>query len=174
MAQEKDHDLDSAAKVVERIYDSEDLVDILIDIEDYLDSNDLYVFKNWKLGEVVSGPWTQRYWVKLTLKYPYRKMPDPEGGLRLLQHGTKINYRVAKEKYDVKVKSEADYQPGTVKPKIKERKIWLVDLLIPRKFVQNLDNEVLDQYEEEVDTETIDDASAEGLDTEEAVRRDDA
>lgn len=174
MAQEHDHDLDSAAKVVERIYDSEDLVDILIDIEDYLDSNDLYAFKNWKQGEVVSGPWTQRYWVKLTLKYPYRQMPDPEGGLRLLQHGTKINYRIAKEKYDVKVKSEADYQPGTVKPKIKERKIWLVDLLIPRKFVQNLDNEVLDQYEEEVDTETIDDASAEGLDTEEAVRRNDA
>lgn len=170
MASEKEHDEEKASEVVTRVYDSEDLVDILIDIENYLDGNDMYVYKNWKLGEVVSGPWTQRYWVKVTLKYPYRKMPDPEGGLRLLQHGTKIRYRVAKEKYSVDVKSEADYQPGTVKPKIKERKIWLIDLLIPRKFVQNLDNEVLDQYEEEVDTETIDDASAEGVDTDEAAR----
>lgn len=170
MASEKEHDEEKASEVVTRVYDSEDLVDILIDIENYLDGNDMYVYKNWKLGEVVSGPWTQRYWVKVTLKYPYRKMPDPEGGLRLLQHGTKIRYRVAKEKYSVDVKSEADYQPGTVKPKIKERKIWLIDLLIPRKFVQNLDNEVLDQYEEEVDTETIDDANAEGVDTDEAAR----
>jgi hypothetical protein len=170
MASEREHDEEKASEVVTRVYDSEDLVDILIDIENYLDGNDMYVYKNWKLGEVVSGPWTQRYWVKVTLKYPYRKMPDPEAGLRLLQHGTKVRYRVAKEKYSVDVKSEADYQPGTVKPKIKERKIWLVDLLIPRKFVQNLDNEVLDQYEEEVDSETIDDANAEGVDTDEAAR----
>jgi len=168
MAQEYDHT--TADENVRRITDSEDLVDILIDIENYLDSNDLYVYKNWKLGEVVAGPFTRPYWIKVTLKYPYEQMPDPEGGVRLLQHGTKINYKVAEELYPMKVKSESDYQPGTKKPKMKKRKIWLIDLLIPRKFVRNIDREVLDQYEEDVDTDTVDDAEAQGIDAEKAVK----
>jgi hypothetical protein len=166
----KKHNADSAHEVVKRVTDSEDLVDILIDVEDYLDANDLYVYKNWKLGEVVDGPYTKPYWITLTLKYPYKKMPDPEGGLRLLMHGTKIHYRKGTEEYSIEVKSPSDYQPGTKKPKTKKRKIWLIDLMIPRKFVQNLDAEVMDQYEEEVDVESLDDANAEGLDSEEAVK----
>ena len=97
-------------------------------------------------------------------------MPDPEGGLRLLQHGTKIAFRKAEELYPIEVKSESDYQPGTKKPKMKKRKIWLIDMLIPRKFVRNVDKEILDQYEEEVDVDTVDDAEAEGLDAEKAVK----
>lgn len=165
-----EHDPQSAAEVVRRISDHEDLTDILLDVEDYLDSNDMYVYKNWKLGEVVAGPFTKPYWVKITLKYPYHQMPDPEAGLRLLMHGTKIRYRIANEKYPIKVTSEADYQPGTKKPKLKTRKIWLIDILIPRKFVQNLDAEVMDQYEEEVDTEDLDSAAAENIDAEGAVK----
>lgn len=165
-----EHNMDSAADVVRRLTDHEDLTDILLDVEDYLDSNDLYVYKNWKLGEVVAGPYTKPYWVKITLKYPYYKMPDPEGGLRLVLQGTKIRYRVAQEKYPIEVKSEADYQPGTKKPKMKTRKIWLIDLLIPRKFVQNIDAEIMDQYDEKVDSETLDSAAAENIDAEGAVK----
>jgi hypothetical protein len=167
-----EHDTQSAAEVVRRLTDHEDLTDILLDIEDYLDSNDMYVYKNWKLGEVVAGPFTKPYWIKITLKYPYKQMPDPEGGLRLVQHGTKIRYRVAIEKVPVKVKSEADYQPGTKKPKLKNEKIWLIDLLIPRKFVQNIDAEIMDQYDDEVDSETLDSAAAENIDAEGAVKND--
>ena len=88
----------------------------------------------------------------------------------MVQHGTKIRYRIAKEKYPIKVTSEADYQPGTKKPKLKTRKIWLIDLMIPRKFVQSLDKETMDQYEEEIDVETLDDAAAEGIDSEGTVK----
>lgn len=164
------HDSNAADDVLRRITDHEDLVDILVDVEDYLDSNNIYVYKNWKLGEVVAGPFTKPYWVKITLKYPYRKMPDPEGGLRLVQHGTKISYRIAEELVPVKVKSEADYQPGTKKPKMKKIRIWLIDMLIPRKFVQNIDKAVMDQYEEEVDVDTVDDATAQGVDQGAALR----
>lgn len=166
-----EHDPESSYEVVKRVSDSEDLVDILIDIEDYFDTNDLYVYKNWKLGEIVSGPFTRPYWIKLTIKYPYLKMPDPEGAIRLLTHGTRIAYKLATEEYSVAVKSPSDYQPGTKKPKIKKRKVWLVDIMIPRKFVQNLDKAVMDQYEEEVDNEAVDDANAEGVDQEQAVKQ---
>ena len=54
---------------------------------------------------------------------------------------------------------------------MKKEKIWLIDMLIPRKYVRNLDKEVLDQYEEEVDTDTVDDAEAEGIDAEKAVKQ---
>jgi hypothetical protein len=165
------HRSESAQEVINRISDNEDLIDILVDIENYLDSNNLYVYKNWKLGEVVAGPFTKPYWIKITLKYPYRQMPDPEGGLRLLQHGTKIHFRKAEELVPVKVKSESDYQPGTKKPRLKKVPIWLIDMMIPRKFVRNLDKEILDQYEEEVDVDTVDDAEAEGINSEKAVKQ---
>lgn len=149
-------------EAIKRLSKSEDLVDILIDIENYLDSNNLYVFKNWIKGEVVGGPFVRRYWIKIVLKYPYNHMPDPNGGLRLLKHGTKIQYETAIEEYPAEVKSESDYQPGTKKPKMKKRKVWLVSMLIPRRFVQNIDSEVMNMYDEEVDIDTIEDANAEG------------
>ena len=156
------HDINAGEEVIKRLSDSEDLVDILIDIEDYFDRNNLYVFKNWLDGEVVGGPFVKRYWVKLTLKYPYKKMPDPDGGLRLLKHGTRIHYDIGIEEVPAKVESESDYQPGTKKPKMVKQKVWLITMLIPRRFVQNLDSEVMDMYDEDVDVDTADDATAEG------------
>jgi hypothetical protein len=159
-------DPNASYKTITRITDSEDLTDLLIDVEDYFDSNDLYAFKNWINGIVVSGPYVSKYWVKLTLKYPYFGMPDPEGGLRLYQHGTRISFRIGHEDVPIKVKSEGDYRPGTKKPKMKLTRIWLVEILVPRRLVKDLDDEVLDLYDEEVDADSIDDANIDGIDTE--------
>jgi hypothetical protein len=157
------YNADSADKLIARLDDNNDLLDIMIAVEDYLDSNDIYGFKNWIAGEIVGGPYVRRYWVRVTLKWDYEKMPDPSAGLRLLKHGTKIQFRKAKEKYPIEIKSPSDYQPGTVKPKFKERYVWLVDLTIPRKFVEGVSQEVLDLYDEEVDTDTADDAMSTGV-----------
>jgi len=154
--------------VIRRITDSEDLLSILIDIEDYFDSNDLYVYKNWFDGEVVAGPFVQRYWIKIKLKYPYEKMPDPSGGQRLLKHGTRIHYDIAYEECPVKVKSESDYRPGTKKPKMIKKKVWIITLLISRRFIQNIDDDIMNIYDEEVDVDTIEDATADGIDTNQA------
>ena len=156
------HDINAGNEAITRLTKSEDLVDILIDIENYLDRNNLYVFKNWIDGEVVGGPFVKRYWVKVTLKYPYKKMPDPDGGVRLLKHGTKINYDIGIEEYAIDVKTSSDFQPGTKKPKMEKRKVWLITMLIPRRFVQNLDTEIMDTYDEDVDVDTADDAVADG------------
>ena len=56
------------------------------------------------------------------------------------------------------IKSPEDYQPGTKKAKMKKHKVWIITLLIPRRFVQNLDAEVMDIYDDEVDVNTVDDA----------------
>lgn len=158
----KTHDKNSREDAILRLTKSEDLIDILIDIENYFDSNNLYAFKNWIKGEVVGGPFVKKYWIKVVLKYPYKDMPDPDGGLRLLKHGTKIHFGIALEKYPIEVKSESDFEPGTKKPKMKNKKVWLITFLIPRKFVQNLDSKIMDMYDEEVDMDTVEDANAEG------------
>jgi len=152
------HDIADSESVVKRITDSEDLLSIAIDIEQYFDSNNLYAFKNWIEGEIVGGPFVKRYWVKIVLKYDYHKMPDPDGGLRLLKHGTKIHYDIKYEEHPKEIKSPSDYQPGTKKPKMEKNKVWIITILIPKRFVQNLDSEVMDTYDDEVDVNTVDDS----------------
>ena len=119
---------------LERLNDSESLLDIMIQIEDYLDNMDLYVFDNWIKGELVSGPWIKRHWIIFTLKYSYEDIPDPRGALRLAKYGTKIAYRKGKEEVPVEIESYDDYEPGTRKPKTEEKDVWFVDVKIPRKF----------------------------------------
>jgi hypothetical protein len=154
---------DAAENLISRLNDNNDLLDIMISIEDYLDSNDIYGFKNWMIGEIVGGPYVRRYWVRVTLKWDYEDMPDPSAGLRLLKHGTRIQFRKAKEQYPIKIETPSDYQPGTVKPKFKEKDVWMVDLNIPRKFIEGVSDEVLDLYDEEVDTDVADDAMTSGV-----------
>jgi len=157
------NNVDKALQVIKRIDDSPDLVDVMIGIEDYLDRNDMYAFKNWILGELVDGPRVKPYWVIATFKWKYKKMPDPMGGVRLLPHGTKIKYSVDVENVPQPIVKPGDYQDGTHKPKIKGEKIWLVELMIPRRFIENLETEIMDLYDDRVDDmETIEDAEAEG------------
>jgi hypothetical protein len=154
---------------VNRLNDNPDLVDIMISIEDYLDRSDMYAFKNWQDGELVAGPYIKPYWISVTLKWPYKKMPDPSGAARLMQHGTKIGYKLDTENVPQPIKTPSDYEPGTHKPKIKKEKVWLVELLIPRRFVEDIDQKILDLYDDKIDdAETVKDAEAEGSTQEDA------
>lgn len=164
------YDPNSAKDVIGRLTDNDNLVDIMISVENYLDSNDLYGFKHWIDGEIVSGPFVKKYWVKFTLKYDYHHMPDPEGGLRLLKHGTKIYFRKATEERPIEIKSPDDYQPGTKKPKMKKHKIWLVEMSIPRRFLESINAAVMDLYDEDVDTDTADEAVSQGVTPDQATR----
>lgn len=166
--------LDKALNTVKRLDDTPDLVDIMIGIEDYLDRNDLYAYKNWILGELVDGPYVKPYWIKVTFKWSYKHMPDPSGGLRLIPHGTKIWFRKSKQNVPQPIKKPSDYEPGTHKPKIKAEPVWLVDMLIPRRFIEDIKDEIMDLYDDRVeDMETVEDAEAEGT-TEENVQKGEA
>lgn len=161
---------------LKRLSDSSSLTDVLIQMEDFLDSLDLYVFKNWFDGEIVDGPNVSRYWVSMTLKYDYKDMPDPAGGLRLLKHGAKVKFRRGKEE-DTETKSSLDQsemqrilavqnQPAqTFRPdktfndpeypeQLPLKKIWLIDIEIPRQFIEDLEDDDLDLYDKEIEDET--------------------
>lgn len=138
-------------EIVKKLTSKEDLLSTALDIEDYFDNSSLYVFDNWIKGELVDGPIVKKYWIDITLKYPYHDMPDPTGGLRLTQNGTKITYRKAYEKIPKPIKSPSDYEPGTRKPKMQLVPIWLVNVKIPRRFINAVDQELLDTYADELD-----------------------
>jgi hypothetical protein len=146
-----------AEKVVQQLTAKEDLVSIMLDIEDYFDSNNLYAFDNWIEGVLVKGPIVKKYWIEATFKYAFKQMPDPAGGLRLTPHGTKISYRKASQLVPQPIKSPSDYKPGTREPKMKKEPIWLVSLKIPRRFVEAMNQDILDTYSDELDDSSAND-----------------
>ena len=154
---------ETAENVIKRLSDSEDLIDIMMDVEDYLDGNNIYAFANWIHGELVGGPFIKKYWITVIFKWSYEKMPDPRAARRLLAQGTQVAFEKAFENESVKVRTPADYQPGTKKPRLRRVPVWLVTIKIPRRFVQNLNQEVLDLYDQDVDIETIEKARPQEL-----------
>lgn len=131
--------------VIKKLEGNSSLLDVLIKIEDWMDSLDLQSYSNWYQGLVVDGPTTSRYWVKVTLQYPYHKMPDPRGGMRMVKYGAKITYKIMEKKVPLRLPNYAD--PGTDrskpfdnqgKPKMKKVKTWLVELTIPKRYVSSI------------------------------------
>lgn len=152
--------------VVDRIKENNTFLDLLIEIEDFLDGLDMYAFDNWIEGEVVNGPEITRYWVTIALKYPYSMMPDPKGAKRLLDKDIRVKYKEDYELKPVLVIDSSDYQDGTRKPKMRRNKVWFVELQIPRRFIDDISDEWLSKYEDEVEVEDIEQASEEGLEGE--------
>lgn len=157
---------------VSRLEKSSSLLDVMIQVEDWMDSLDLYAFKNWLEGEVVEGPHVKRYWILFTLKYEYKEMPDPQGAIRMLYHGTKVAYRKGVERVPVKIEKPSDYEQGTKKPKMKDDPVWLIDIKIPRRFIEDFAGD-LDLYDDEVDKDHAKEAEAEGMKETEPFMNDD-
>lgn len=142
-----------STNVINKLDSSSSLLDIMISVEDYLDSLDLFVFDNWIDGEIVDGPNVSRYWIRFSVKYPYKDMPDPQGGLRLLKYGSKISFERATEKVPTDVKSVDDLDPETRRPKMIKKPIWIVHFKIPRRFIEDLDISNLDIFNDDNDVE---------------------
>lgn len=158
--------MSSKATDIEKLEDSPHLLDLLIQMEDVLDSLDVYVFKNWIDGEIVEGPTVRRYWLDLTLKYPYKKMPDPRAGLRLLKHGIRIDFQQAH--MDARGKP-VEVEEGKAKDKSEDNdgeKVWLIRISIPRRLMSEMNAGELDFYDDEVDMEDVEDAQDSGMNDE--------
>lgn len=153
----------AALDALQKLNKQPNLIDIMVDVEDYLDNSDLYVFDNWIKGVLVRGPVVKKYWVEITLKYERDQMPDPEGGLRLTPHGTRVQFEKAQELRAEPIRSPSDYEPGTTKPRMKPHDVWLVHMCIPRRFVEAINQELLDQYDDEAeDTDQAEDQISAG------------
>lgn len=91
---------------------------VLLQVEDFLDNNHIYSYKNWFEGIVLDGPNIERYWINIQLRYEYEMMPDPNAIKRLVNLGVKVAYEEVKEEADMK----ADH-------------FWVVSLRIPKTLI---------------------------------------
>lgn len=142
-----------------KINDSPHLLDILIQMEDVLDSMDIYVFKNWMKGEVVEGPGVRRYWFDFTLRYPIANMPDPRGAMRLLDRGARVDYNKST------VENDDGSEPGGATH-------WDIKISIPKKLIADMNAAELDFYDEEIEIEDVQDAQDSGLDDDAGIMAD--
>jgi hypothetical protein len=145
------------------IYMTDSAVSTLMDFERVIDELDVYAFSNWKLGELVEGPVYEKYFVTCTFMWPYKKMPDPTGGERLLDYGCEIRYKKDMLEYPVKVKTPNDFKPGTKIPKMAKTAIWLVEIVIPKQLMQEIHQGSMELEHDTIDVEYIEQSYEEGL-----------
>lgn len=146
------------------IYMTDSSIATLLDFERIIDELDVYSFENWKQGELVQGPKYEKYFVTCTFMWPYKKMPDPRGGERLLEYGCEIRYRKDYLEYPVKVKNYTDFLPGTKMPKMAKTPVWLVEIVVPKQLMKDIRQGSLELASETINAEDIDQAYETGLD----------
>ena len=94
---------------------------VLLQVEDFLDNNHIYSYKNWFDGYVYDGPMLKKYWVIIKLRYDYELMPDPQAIVRLDNLGVKVDYEEVK-KDNQNNKDDQDH-------------FWVVSLTIPKHLI---------------------------------------
>jgi|TARA_B110000977_G_C10864153_1_gene410966 hypothetical protein len=125
-------------KNVESIYDSNTSFQVLKDFERVLDSLDVYVYANWKDGEIASGPDIERHWVTCSFFWDENNMPDPMGGKRLLDYDCKVSYKKSHLIEPRKIEKPDDIRPGTKKGKLDRKPIWIVTIQMPKKLIADI------------------------------------
>ena len=132
------HDILEVIKNLQTISENNNSFKILKDFERVLDELDLYVFKRWEDGELISGPEIERYTVTCKFMWDHNEMPDPNGAQRLLDHGCEVKFYKDNILVPRKIKDPSDYRPGTKKGKIDAHPIWIIEIKMPKKLMQDV------------------------------------
>lgn len=146
------------------LYMSDSALESVMDFERVLDELDTYVFANWIKGELVEGPIYEKYFVTCTFMWPYKLMPDPRGAERLLDYNCEVRYRKTKFSYPVTVKDTSDFRDGTHMPRMVEKPVWLVEIVMPKQLMRDIQRGSIELEAENVDLEDIEQSYEVGLD----------
>jgi hypothetical protein len=154
------------AENIRNIYMSEGSLLTLLDFERVLNELDIYAFKNWELGELVQGPEISKYRVSCIFMWPEALMPDPRGGRRLLPFDCEVKYKKTLMKIPVKITDPSDYSPGTHKARIMEKKVWLVEITMPKALMSDIRTGSIELEDQDIDLDDLDQAYEQDLDQE--------
>jgi hypothetical protein len=154
------------AENIKDIYLSEGSLLTLLDFERVLDELDLYAFKNWQIGELVSGPNIGKYRVTCIFMWPEKLMPDPRGARRLLPFDCEVKFKKTAMKVPMKVEDPSDFRPGTHKARLIEKKIWLVEITMPKSLMSDIRTGSVELEDQDIDLEDLDRAYEQDLDQE--------
>ena len=164
----KDHaDYWLVAENIKDIYMSEGSLLTLLDFERVLDELDLYAFKNWQLGELVQGPEVGKYKVGCIFLWPEKLMPDPRGARRLLPFDCDVKFKKTTMQIPIKIEDPDDFIPGTHKARLIKKKVWLVEIVMPKSLMTDIRTGSIEMEDQVLDLEDLDSAYEEDLDKEE-------
>ena len=152
------------AENIRDIYMSEGSLLTLLDFERVLDELDLYAFQNWQIGELVQGPTISKYRVTCIFMWPEKLMPDPRGGRRLLPFDCDIKYKKTTMTVPMKIEDPSDYRPGTKKAQLTEKKVWLVEISMPKSLMSDIRTGSVELEDQDIDLADLDDAYEQDLD----------
>lgn len=138
----------------------------LLNFERVLDELNVYAYKNWQRGELVEGPINDKYFITCTFMWPFKLMPDPTGGERLLDYDCEVLFKKDTITFDKKVENPSDFKPGTKIPKSATAPIWLVTITMPKSLMDEIKQGSVELESETIDLEDIDSAYEDGLDDE--------
>ena len=93
-------------------------------------------------------------------------MPDPRGARRLLPFDCTIEYKKMDIKIPVKITDPSDYRPGTHKAKLTTKKVWLVEITMPKSLMSDIRTGSIEMEDEDIDLEELDSAYEQDLDKE--------
>jgi len=156
-------ELDDLKQTLDNLVDSSSDLNVLLEFEEVLDNLHIYAYKNWEFGEVIAGPEVTRYWISVTLMYPEKLMPDPDAALRLIKHGAKVYYKKDVLREPVKIVDPSDMgQIDAVsmkrKAQIKDTPIWLIQIDMPRDFVDEFESSKITINGQDIDLGDVDSA----------------
>jgi hypothetical protein len=132
------HDIIDLIKNIQTLSENNNAFSVLKDFERVLDTLDIYVFKNWQEGELLSGPDVSRYAVECSFMWHRDEMPDPQGAKRLGEYGCRVIYKKDNILIPRKIKDPSDFRPGTKKGKIDPHPVWVVTIDMPKKLMQDV------------------------------------
>lgn len=152
---------------IKDIYMSDGTLLTLMDFERVLDEMDLYAFKNWQLGELVQGPTVGKYKISCIFLWPEKLMPDPRGAKRLLPFDCDVRFKKTTMTIPIKIEDPDDFQPGTHKARLVKKKVWLVEIVMPKSLISEIRTGSIEMEDQDIDLEDLDSAYEEDLDQEE-------
>lgn len=144
------------------VFLSDSSLQTVLDFERVLDELDIYVFRNWKEGELVEGPVYEKYFVTCTFMWPYQHMPEPRGAKRLFSYNCEVEYNKDVLRVPTEIKDPGDFESGTHMPKMKELPIWLVTITMPKQLMQEIHQGSLELESATLDLEDLEQAHEEG------------
>lgn len=151
-------------KNIKNIYMSDGSMSILLDFERVLDSMDAYAFDNWRLGELVSGPKINKYTVTCIFMWPYEKMPNPAFIKRCMIRNVNVKFLEKEIKVPVKIEGYDDFEPGTHYPRMTEKRVWLVQITIPREQMNDVKQGSVELAGQEIDLDDLEDSYIKDID----------
>lgn len=148
---------------IKKVSDTNTLLDMLLEFEKVLEDLDLYAYKNWAKGEVLEGPHLDRHFATVKLMYKESDMPDPYGAKRLMARDCQVKFKKDVLLSPAKVKTYDDVTTearpdGSIrrKAKTKRENVWVVEVKMPRRYVDEFDTEVVQAAEDSyIDTESL-------------------